>query len=77
MTIGKRIKELRIEKGLKQWEIAQRIGYSRSIVTYWENGEKRPTSEAVIALADFFDVSADYLLGRVDEAGKPLAREKT
>ena len=72
MVIYDRIKELRKERGLTQKQLAQNIGYTQPAVNDWENKKTRPTFEAVIALADFFDVSADYLLGRVDEAGKPI-----
>jgi transcriptional regulator with XRE-family HTH domain len=67
MKIGERIKELRTERKLNQAELAKAIGYGQSIITEWELGRKRPISDAVIALADFFDVSADYLLGRRDD----------
>ncbi len=58
-----RLKFLREEKGLTQKEVAEAIGFAQSAVTFWENGKRIPNAIAVIALAKFFDVSADYLLG--------------
>ncbi|MCL2798428.1 MAG: helix-turn-helix transcriptional regulator [Firmicutes bacterium] len=54
---------MRKESGLSHESLAKKIGYSRSIIGFWENGKKKPTAEALIALAKFFDVTVDYLLG--------------
>jgi len=66
--IGSRIKELRAEMELSQAKVAKAIGYSQASVQDWEVGDKRPTSDAIIALAKFFDVTSDYLLGLSDES---------
>ena len=58
-----RIKELRIEKGLTQRTLAEQTGLSQSAIKHWENDDRVPNAEAVVILAKFFDVSADYLLG--------------
>ena len=67
MSIGERIKELRKEKRLTQSQLAKEIGYTQQIVADWETSKKKPASDAIIALAKFFDVSADYILGLKDE----------
>ena len=64
-----RLKELRKERNLTQTEVANGIGVGQSNVRRWEIGEVLPSSEFVIKLADFFEVSADYLLGRSDDLG--------
>lgn len=64
-----RIKELRTEKGVTQKEIATQTGISRSVISEYEAGKAEPTANVVIKLADFFDVSTDYLLGRSDDLG--------
>lgn len=64
--IGVKIKELRIEKGITQKELSKNINFGQSTIVAWEKGIKKPTYEAIIALAKFFDVSADYLLGLSD-----------
>lgn len=61
-----RLKELRIEYKLTQNELAQKIGVSQSMVARWEKDECEPTASAIVAVADFFNVCADYLLGRKD-----------
>ena len=61
--IGKRIKELRIEKKLSQAALAKQIGVSQKAIDYWERGINEPKASYIIALHKFFDVSSDYLLG--------------
>jgi len=69
MNLGKKIKELRTERGISQSKLAQGIGYAQSIITEWELGRKRPIADAIIALARYFDVTTDYLLGLECEDG--------
>ena len=64
-----RLKELRKERNLTQTEVANGIGTGQSNVRRWEIGEVLPSSDYVIKLADFFQVSADFLLGRSDDLG--------
>lgn len=64
MGIASRIKELRMEMGLTQAKLALKIGVSQKAVDYWERGINEPKASYIEKLADFFDVSADYLLGR-------------
>ena len=61
-----RIKELREEKKLSQDEVARAIGTNQRNIGRWEKGENEPTSGFVLKLADFFQCSVDYLLGRTD-----------
>lgn len=62
-TFGEKLKELRIEKGLTQFQLAREIGNSQSAVIYWETNKQEPSISALKKLCQFFDVSADYLLG--------------
>ncbi len=64
-----RLKELREEKNLTQNDVAQAIHTSQRNIGRWENGENEPTSNFIIRLADFFQCSTDYLLGRADDFG--------
>ena len=64
--IGERIKELRIEKGITQKQLAEILGCSQSMVTRWEKGECDATGEIIKKLALYFNVSADYLLEITD-----------
>ncbi len=61
-----RLKELRLEKGLLQSDIAKIIGKKDRIVGFYESGERDPSTETLSILADFFEVSTDYLLGKTD-----------
>ena len=58
-----RLKELRIEKGVGQVEIAKAIGVSKGIISLWENGLREPKLSNLIALAQLFEVTIDYLAG--------------
>ncbi len=64
-----RLKEIRLEKGLSQWEVANGIKTGQSNIGRWENGDVLPSADFIIKLADFFGVSTDYLLGRTDDFG--------
>lgn len=62
-----RIKQLREEKGISQAKLAQDIGVTYGAVGNWESGTREPKFETVIKIADYFGVSVDYLVGRVDD----------
>lgn len=63
---GDRLKELRLEKKLGQVEFAKKIGVGKSIISSWERNESEPTLSNVIAIANFLNVSIDYLACRED-----------
>lgn len=67
VKIGERIKEIRQEKGLTQTELANKIGISQAGITKWETGDRDPSTDCVILLAKFFDVTTDFLLGVDDK----------
>lgn len=58
------IKDLRQEKGISQLALANAIGVSQKAIDYWERGVNQPKASYIVLLADYFDVSCDYLLGR-------------
>lgn len=66
VILTERMRTLRIEKGFKQREMAEQLGISVRTYQYYESGGHRPDYEMLFALADVFDVSIDYLLGRSD-----------
>ena len=66
MFTAERIYEIREEKGITRKELAQGIHVSRSSITEYEKGDTQPSLSALLQLADFFDVSLDYLMGRTD-----------
>ncbi|MFZ2538658.1 MAG: helix-turn-helix domain-containing protein [Oscillospiraceae bacterium] len=61
-----RIKELRIIKKVSQANLADIVGVSQRAVSYYEAGKDSPSLEILVALANFFEVSTDYLLGITD-----------
>lgn len=63
---SKRLKELRQEKGLSLEQLAKEINVSDVAIGRWERKLRIPNIEVLIALAQFFNVSADYLLGLTD-----------
>ena len=67
VTFKERLKKLRIENKIIQKDVAEVLGITRQAVSYYENGEREPGIKELIILADLFDVSIDYLVGRTDE----------
>ena len=61
-----RIKELRLERGLTQEAVGEIIGVKRYAVYSYEKGRACPEMKGLVALADYFGVSMDYLAGRTD-----------
>lgn len=64
MNFSERLKELRISKNLTQKEVYSAIGMSPLGYQRYEYGEREPAYQKLIALADYFNVSIDYLSGR-------------
>jgi len=63
------LKELRIESNVSQKQLAQVIGYDQATISKYELDKCIPTSDVVVSLAKFFNVSTDYLLGLEDDFG--------
>ena len=59
-----RLKEIRKSKGLNQTEVANMLGITQNAYSYWENDKVKIDNNSLKKLADFFNVSVDYLLGR-------------
>lgn len=66
-VLAERLKTLRTEKNIGQNKLAKDINVSNASISYWENGKQEPSAEAIFKLAEYFDVSADYILGLIDE----------
>ena len=67
MELGKNICELRREKGVTQEELAAELGVTAAAVSKWEKGSTLPDVLMVCAIADWFGVTTDQLLGRKKE----------
>ena len=57
------LKNLRIDAKLGQVELAKKLQVSKGIISLWENGLREPNMSSLIAIATFFNVSIDYLVG--------------
>jgi len=64
MSFSNQLKKIRKEKKLTQLDVATALGITVRQYQRYESGEQTTTLENLIALADFFDVSLDYLVGR-------------
>lgn len=62
-VIGIRIKELRVEAGLSQRKLGEKLGFCNQSVSFWESGRREPSLDIVLQLAEFFGTSPNYLLG--------------
>lgn len=59
-------KSLRLEKNLSRKQLANVLNVSERLISYWENGARECNFDMLITIADYFDVTLDYLLGRTD-----------
>lgn len=73
--IGDRIKELREESRMNQKEVADKLGIAYSTMSQYESGERTPSDDMKIKLANLFDVSLDYLLGRTDRKNQGSGKQ--
>ena len=62
-NFGNRLKELRIQSGLTQQQLGDKIGVTKSVISFYELRERTPSPEILVKLAAEFKVSADFLLG--------------
>lgn len=67
MTIGQRIAHLRERRGLSQAALAKDLNIGQSTLAMWETDKRGLKDEVIIQIAEYFDVSTDYLLGRTSK----------
>ena len=63
MLIGSRLKSLRSSRGITQSNLGEILGVTKASICCYEKGTRTPTIENLIDMVNYFDVSADYLLG--------------
>lgn len=68
MSFGKRLRSLREDKKLTQAELAAILGLGESTISFYEADKRKPDHDILVSIADYFDVSLDYLLGRKDKS---------
>ncbi len=66
--IADRIKTLRENNDLTQNQLARKLGVTRASVNAWEMGQSSPNIKNVLGMADIFNVSTDYVLGRINDS---------
>ena len=63
-----RLREIRRAKGISQLKLAMDLNTSQNTISRYETGEREPGIKELIRLADYFNVSVDYLIGRTNES---------
>ena len=76
MTFGEKLQKLRQKAAMSQDALAERLDVSRQAVSRWERDETMPETDKVVALADLFAVTTDYLLRQGTEE-EPQAAKST
>lgn len=66
MTFQERLVFLRKSNGITQKQLAENLSLSEVGIQHYESGRRKPAYDILISLADYFDVSLDYLVGRSD-----------
>lgn len=66
-----RLKTLRKERRISQLKLAMDLSMTQNTISRYENLERQADYETLVLIADYFDVSLDYLLGRTDESSPP------
>lgn len=67
MTTGERISKLRLKFGYSQPKLAEKLNVSQSTVAMWESNKRNINNQDLVRLADLFNVSTDYLLGKTNK----------
>jgi len=65
--LGERLKDLRLNRNVQQNFVSETVGIAPRTLRGYENGSREPSIDKLIEIADFFDVSLDYLVGRSDD----------
>lgn len=68
MSIGNRIADLRTNNHMSQFQLAKVLGIGTSTLGMYETNKRKPSPKVLNKIADYFDVSTDYLLGRKSKA---------
>lgn len=70
MSIGNRIADLRTNNHMSQFQLAKVLGIGTSTLGMYETNKRKPSPKVLNKIADYFDVSTDYLLGRKSKADR-------
>jgi transcriptional regulator with XRE-family HTH domain len=75
MSVGQRLKMLRKQKKLSQQALSDRVGLNRATYARYETDDNQADYDTLQKLADFHEVSVDYLLGRTNDTNKTVSQE--
>ncbi len=70
MSIGDRLKKLRLNAGLSQKEVSEALKLSKPIISQYESNQRKPSLSKLILFSRFYKASLDYICGNVDEKGQ-------
>ena len=70
MTFGERLKDLRKKRSLTQSQLGEKLNVTKASISGYENDTRSPDRETLVKIAEIFNVSTDYLLGRTDDKEK-------
>lgn len=71
VDLSVRLKQLRLDKQLRQEQVARLVGVSKGAISAYETDIRQPSYDVLIRLANLYRVSVDYLLGRTDDRTLP------
>lgn len=66
MGFSEKLNELRLEAGLSQKELAEKLGVAQASINYWEKGQRTPSIIMIAIIAEYFHVSTDYLIAATE-----------
>ena len=72
-ALSQRLRQLRLEKDLRQDQLAKLVHVEKSSISMYENDVRQPSYEVLLRYADIFGVSVDYLLGRTTDRSLDLS----
>ena len=72
-SLNENIRRLRLQHGLNQVMLAEKLNVTKQCISNWENDNVLPSIEALVRLADLFGVSTDFLLGRESQASLDIS----
>ncbi len=59
---GKRLKELRVNKGISQQKLGEDLGFCNQTISFWENGSREPDLDTLVKISQYFEISIGDLL---------------
>ncbi|MCL2176961.1 MAG: helix-turn-helix domain-containing protein [Firmicutes bacterium] len=74
MHFKERLRELRLDSGLTQAKLAEKLSVTDTTIRHWEAGRSQPSIQLLVILSDLFDVTLDYLVGKTNSL--PLSEPK-